>query len=136
MSGETEKQVSGWTVDTLKEYFEQRIQDQDKAVQAALIAAKEAVIKAETASEKRFESVNEFRGQLADQTATLMPRAEVNTKFDAFNDKLTGLTDRINTSQGVKQGSELTIGKIYGAIAAFAAIITIVVIIANALTSN
>lgn len=57
MSGETEQNISGWTVDTLKEYVGQRFADQDKAVQAALLAAKEAVLKAEAASEKRFECV-------------------------------------------------------------------------------
>ena len=41
----------------------------DKAVQAALTAVEKASDRAEAASDKRFESVNEFPGQLADQAA-------------------------------------------------------------------
>jgi vacuolar-type H+-ATPase subunit H len=57
------------------------LQGADKAVQAALQAAKEAVTKAETAAEKRFDSTNEFRGQLADQANTFMPRAEAEIRL-------------------------------------------------------
>ena len=131
MSGETQQQESGWTTDTLKYHIEQRFTDQDKAVQAALLAAKEAVLKAEVASEKRFESVNEFRGQLSDQTATFIPRAEANTKFDALGEKVSELTDRMNTSHGERNGSEITIGKIYAAIAAVGVIIGILVLLVN-----
>lgn len=133
MSGETEKQVSGWTVDTLKEYTEQRFTDQDKAVQAALLAAKEAVIKAETATEKRFEATNEFRGQLADQTATLLPRAEYTSNHKALEDKIDALTDRMNRTDGITSGGQLTIGKIYAAIATVGAILAIIVLVANGL---
>lgn len=129
MSGETERQVSGWAVDTLKEYFERRITDQDKAVQAALIAAKEAVIKAETATEKRFESVNEFRAQLADQSSTLMPRQEYSVQHKALEDRVTDLNDRMNKNDGAKQGSDITIGKIYAAIAAVGGVIGILVLL-------
>lgn len=57
---------------------------QAKAVDAALAAAKEAVVKAETATEKRFEGVNEFRSSLSDLTATMMSRAEANARIDAL----------------------------------------------------
>lgn len=131
MSGETEKQVSGWTVDTLKEYLESLRADDQKAVQAALLAAKEAVLKAEIATEKRFESVNEFRAQLADQSNTLMPRAEYTVQHKALEDRVTDLTDRINKTDGAKQGSEITMGKIYAAIGAVGAILAIIVLLSN-----
>src|ERR1700686_742943 len=96
---------------SLREYVDRRFDDQDKAVQtaltsaekavqAALAAAKEAVTKAEIANDKRFESVNEFRGQLADQTATLMPRTEFNVQHKTLEDKISTLTDRMNTADG------------------------------------
>lgn len=56
--------------------YGQRFDAQEKAVAAALAAAKEAVVKAEAASEKRFDSVNEFRNTLKDQTATFITRGE------------------------------------------------------------
>lgn len=134
MSGETAKQESGWTVDTsrtdllriiddLEKYTERRFTDQDKAVQAALLAAKEAVLKAETASEKRFESVNEFRGQLADQTATLLPRSEYDSNHKALEDKIDGLTDRMNRNDGKSSGISATWLVVLGIIGAVGTIL-------------
>jgi len=57
--------------------YEQRFDAQEKAVQAALNAAKDAVNKAEQASEKRLDSVNEFRAQLRDQAGTFVTRSEL-----------------------------------------------------------
>lgn len=131
MSGETEKQVSGWTVDTLKEFIEQRITDQDKAVQAALIAAKEAVIKAETATEKRFESVNEFRAQLADQSNTLMPRQEYSVQHRALEDRVTDLTDRLNRSDGKNKGVDKTIAYGITAVSISIAIVSLILAFNN-----
>lgn len=131
MAGETGEKVSGWTVDTLKEHMTQRFADQDKAVQAALLAAKEAVLKAEVASEKRFESVNEFRQQLSDQTNTFLTRNEYAANHSALEDKLTGVVDRMNLADGKTKGSDITMGKIYAAIGAVGAILGILVLIAN-----
>ena len=55
----------------------QRFKAQDRAVLAALAAAEKAVSKAEIAAEKRFDAVNEFRGQLKDQAATFVTRTEL-----------------------------------------------------------
>lgn len=93
MSGETEANVSGWTVDTLHSSmlrllderdrrYMQRFFDAEQAVQAALVAsdkliaaalasAEKAVAKNETATEARFASVNEFRQSLDDVTRRL-----------------------------------------------------------------
>lgn len=69
--------MSEWTLETLKEYFEQAIRSN------AL-----AVLKAEDASEKRFESVNEFRAQLNDQATTFVTRREL----EAVSEKIDRLT--------------------------------------------
>lgn len=50
---------------------------QEAATAAALASVKEAGLKQETATEKRLESVNEFRGQLKDQAGTFVTRAEL-----------------------------------------------------------
>ena len=67
---------------------------QEKAVGAALIAADRAVSKVETANEKRFEAVNEFRAQLADQAAGFIPRNEANIRFDS-------VTERVESSKKI-----------------------------------
>lgn len=72
---------------------EQRFKAQEQAVAFALQAAEKAVTKAELAAEKRFESVNEFRNQLKDQTGTFITRNEmwgwlvalIMLAFTAFN---------------------------------------------------
>lgn len=120
MSGETEKQVSGWTVDTLKEYFEQRFTAQEKAVKTA-----------NEASEKRFDAVNEFRGQLGDQVRTFLPRTEYDARHETLENRVSELTDRLNRSDGKVQGTDITMGKIYAAIGAVGAILAIIVLLSN-----
>jgi len=138
MSGETAKQESGWTVDTLKQHYDQRFADsetavsaalvsQEKAVAAALAAAKEAVAKAETASEKRFDAVNEFRQTLTDQTNTFLPRPEYNAQHKALEEKVDIVTKKMN----LDRGGEISMGKIYAAVGAVGAILGMTVLLAN-----
>jgi hypothetical protein len=62
-----------------------------------------AVAKAETANEKRFESVNEFRNTLGDQQAHFVTRVEIDSKLEGYQKRLQDLTDRMNliTGKGV-----------------------------------
>lgn len=77
----------------------------EKAVAAALANADRAVNKAEVAAEKRFESVNEFRAQLTDQTATLLTRAEADAKLSALSDRISDIKGRIDIGDGGKQAT-------------------------------
>ena len=108
---------NGWTIDTLETYLSKRIdalqehfselseerEDRNKerflamktAVDAALLSSDRAISKAEQATEKRFEGVNEFREALADQSATLLPRTEYSVQHKGLNDLLTLCTDRL-----------------------------------------
>jgi len=90
VSGETEQEVSGWTVDTYRVHndrfleerdrrIEQRFTSQALAVDAALAAAKEAVDKAEKAQERRLDLLNEFRAQSSDEQARFATREFVDT---------------------------------------------------------
>jgi len=104
-----------------KEAVSQAFAAQKDAVNAALAAADRAVIKAELSSEKRFESVNEFRATLADQQRTLMPRSEVDVRVHAVFDKIAANTDKIQElhnqmetlraeRQGIKGGYGYAVG--------------------------
>lgn len=80
--------------------YNQRFDNVIQATQSALAAADRAVNKAETASEKRFEGINEFRGALSDQQKTLVTRTEIdllsktlNEKLDIFNKEIAGLRE-------------------------------------------
>jgi pyruvate-formate lyase len=101
--------------------FEAAIAAQDKAVQIAMIASEKAVVKAEIAAEKRFESVNEFRGQLADQAATFMPRAEAEQRMNALGEKIVDLTG------SSRAGASTLWGYLVGAVGVVIAVITLFV---------
>jgi hypothetical protein len=86
-----------------------------------------AGVKAESAIEKRFDSVNEFRASLADQARLLMPRQEAESLLKSLTEKLeTGLkvlADRVDTqsaqlisSAGKKSGIESGWGYAVGAV--------------------
>lgn len=119
----------------------------EKAVGAALAAQKEgtasalaasdrAVSKAEIATEKRFESVNEFRNQLGDQARTFMPRTEaevlVQSRYDrlavmikAMDDRLTTMEARVDKAEGKSGGAAMTVAYVSAGISIIIALITI-----------
>lgn len=101
----------------------------DKAVQAALISAERAVAKAETASEKRFDAVNEFRAQLADQATTFMSRVEVEARLGALTEKVDDLKQFRDTTQGRSTGTTLSIGWIISGLGALATVVVVVNVI-------
>lgn len=93
--------------------YQQRFEAQTKAIDAALLAAKEAVTKAETATEKRFESVNEFRQTLSDQAGTFVSRIEFNS-----------LKERMDRGEGKSSGLSAAWGYLIGLAGAAAAIVS------------
>jgi hypothetical protein len=107
--------------------YQQRFDAQTSALDAALAAQKEAVHVANTAAEKRFESVNEFRQQLADQAATFMPRAEAEQRNAALAEKIDLLRSAANQWQGRSAG--LNAGWVYllGVIAAIGTVVSLIV---------
>ena len=133
--------IVGWTVDTALQHvlsligandhrYEQRFTDQEQLVANALAAAKEAVIKAEQAAEKRFDAVNEFRATLADQQRTLMPRAESDRAFAALAEKIAALEKQhdamVAERQGLRGGWGYAVG-VVGLVLALASLITLVI---------
>jgi len=76
---------------------------QKEAISAALAAQDRAVTKAELATEKRFESVNEFRGTLDNQQRTLIPRSEVDVLIRGLEEKISQLTKQFDQVQSEKR---------------------------------
>jgi len=89
------------------------------ATDMALNAAERAVAKAETASEKRFDSVNEFRQTLADQQINLMPRLEATALFKSLGDKV----DLLTTSRDKFIGRDNGISALWAALVGAAGIV-------------
>lgn len=102
---------------------------QEKAVAAALQAAKEAVLKAEIAAEKRFDAVNEFRGQLADQARSFMPRAESELTAQALSEKIDNIQGLLGSIGGRSEGVNAVVGFVIGAAGVFVAVAAVVIAI-------
>ena len=115
-----------WTFKTLLIHLKQMIEDSEKkttavsaerlqainnavksveeAAKIALAASEKATAKAEAASEKRFEGVNEFRKALSDQSNTFIARTEVDAKLSAFDKEQAGLVSRMDRIEGRNLG--------------------------------
>lgn len=104
---------------------------QKSAVDAALAAQNAAVIKAEMAAEKRFESVNEFRNTLADQQRNLMPRSEVDVLMRGIHDKLSTLEKAHDAVLAERQGLKGGYGYAVGVVGF---VLTILAVIAGLIT--
>lgn len=122
---------------SLKEFINDKISALEKGIDArfesvsattiqALAAADKATSKAETASEKRFDAVNEFRSTLSDQQRTLMPRAEAEILIKGLNDKIDSLNittiSRQSKDAGQKEGMG-TVALIAGIVSTIIAIL-------------
>lgn len=95
-------------------------------------ASDRAIIKSEIATEKRFDAVNEFRAQLADQSSTFLPREVADAQFGDIRKRLDQATERINIEAGAHSHQEQRreIGNRW-AIAIMGVIVTVVVVLVN-----
>ena len=98
------------------ERYRTQFEAQKEAVASALAAADRAVMKAETAAEKRFESVNEFRNTLSDQQRNLMPRAEVDILIASLRKDVAALSDQVDTLRSTRAGFKDAWAYVVGAI--------------------
>lgn len=125
MSGETRTSVSGWTVDTLREFllglinglrefviglmnerdvrygqrFAEIIEAQrvaKDAVGTALLAQQQAVQRAEEANDKKFEQLANQRRVSDDKSGLMMPRAEAEQRYNALDQKTQQLLAALN----------------------------------------
>ncbi len=90
-------------LERLEVFYSRRFEDLDAKTTLALAAADKAVTKAETATEKRFEGVNEFRATLADQAARLLPREEALSKFENLQKDVNAISREIQDRREAEQ---------------------------------
>lgn len=98
---------------------------QQNAVSAALASADRAVLKAENASERRFESVNEFRASLNDSANRTMTRTETSSRFDAMSEKIEDLRARQAENNGKSQTWIMVGGGMFSVLTLVIAIVAI-----------
>ena len=95
--------------------YTERFDGQEQANKVALEAAEKAVLKAEDAAGRRFDSVNEFRQTLSDQAAQFVTRKEVEALFLGVNATLGRLETGAAASAGRGAGVSALIGYLIGA---------------------
>lgn len=78
--------------------IEAAITAQRAAIDAALVSADRATAKAESANERRFESVNEFRQTLSDQAATFITRMEAEATANRNTERILELAAVVRES--------------------------------------
>jgi len=141
-AGETGKDKSSWTVDTLAVFMQRQIDDmwralderstqQGTAVRDALQAAEKAVTKAEVAAERRFEAVNEFRGQLSDQAGTFMPRSEADVRFGALAKDIGEIKKNQSEAHGRGAGVDRVWAFLVAAVLAAGGVVSIIVAVSR-----
>jgi hypothetical protein len=115
------KETSNWTLETLKEFFEQKF-----------TSLGEAVRKQETAYNERFASVNEFRNTLSDQQRTFMPRIETEILFknhedlhNVLNNKVDNIIKKLEKIENIKQGGNIVWAYIIAIISLIGVLISI-----------
>jgi hypothetical protein len=118
MTGERGEEIgNGWTVNTLRRYitdrmderdrrYGERFEAQERAVSAALASAKEAVSKAEIATERRLETLNELRQMNTDMATSLMPKVEAEIRLSALGKEIDSLRSSRDVGVGRFAGKE------------------------------
>jgi hypothetical protein len=91
---------NGWTFDTLYIHVMEISKAAKEGVNAAMASAEKAILKAETATEKRFDSVNEFRQAMRDQQESFANKSETNMRLEDITKRL----DRVDTGMGTASG--------------------------------
>lgn len=119
------------SVQRVEKAAEQHVAQLRREREMVTAAQQEAIAKAEMANEKRFEAVNEFRANLADQTASFMPREVAESKFSELQKQVNVNTDRLNQTLGEKAGSVSTVNWV---VAAASFMVAVVAVLANVLT--
>lgn len=104
--------------------YEERFIAANAAVTTAMTAAKEAVLKAEAATESRFAGVNEFRATLSDQQQRFIARSEVEVMRSAMTEKVDGLTKTVERLMAQRQGATTGWGYAVGVVGFVALIYT------------
>lgn len=113
-----EERMSG-----VKSLLDAQLAAQQEATKIAMANADKATTKAETAAEKRFESMNEFREQLADQAQTFMPRRESEARHEQSGEKIAAVQSRVDRTEGRSTGVSSSWGILVGVVSVIGTVI-------------
>jgi phosphopantetheinyl transferase (holo-ACP synthase) len=104
-------------IDERDRRYQERYEASSRAVEAALLAAKEAVSKAELSTDRRMELLNELRTGVA-----------TTDQLEALEKIVTELGNRVTRAEGAGAGRIAMYGWIIAAVGALATVMTVVLI--------
>lgn len=110
----------------------------EMSTEKAFENSQRAIDKADIATEKRFEGVNEFRAALADQATRFVTLDQLRATADKLEatilrnrQDIDTLNDRMNLREGASAGSKVTIGNIVVLVTVSIGAIGVLVVLAN-----
>jgi hypothetical protein len=116
------------------------IDTQAEKVALALASADKAVSKAESATERRFEGVNEFRQTLSDQAREFVTRREFETLRTTGTERMDEMRQWLDRAMGEQTGGRRKVvdqrAQIAAIVGVAALVISLVVVAVNVLTSG
>lgn len=107
--------------------FRTLIDSQAEKVALALASSDKAVDKAQVATERRFDSVNEFRTALNDMATKQIPRIEAEQRLNEVSKRVDELRDSMHRVAGKSAGLQAGWGYLVGLVGIVGAIIAILV---------
>jgi hypothetical protein len=124
-------------MDSIERMIEIMVTSQADKVTLALASADKAVLKAEAATEKRFEGVNEFRQALTDQAAAFVTRREFEALRTSGTERMDELKERMDRTTGVTEGGRTRTTDQRAALAAYVGLagllISVIIVVATIL---
>lgn len=124
MNAETDIAVLRAVIEEMDRRYVAMSAAQERATKVALEAQEKAILKAEAAAEKRFDSVNEFRKTLTDQAGTFATREAVNGQVESLKADI----KRIENQNAAVAGRGLGMSQLWGLLMGAAALLTAVFI--------
>jgi uncharacterized coiled-coil protein SlyX len=122
---------------------DERFEAMRATIESAFTSAQIAIDKAEAATEKRFEGVNEFRAALSDQASSFVTRqtlnalvAKLEAQIERNRDDLDMLAKKIDVREGMLEGARLTVGNVIAIVTVGVAVIGLIVVLANYLSGH
>lgn len=116
----------------------QMIDNAERLSLARFDGAQTAIDKAESATEKRFEGVNEFRLALTDLSRTMAAHTDLtnlidrtNERFDLMRETVDRLSTRMDLREGQEAGARLTTGAMVAGLTVLVGVLGLIVVAAN-----
>ena len=100
--------------DQERRHIQELSAEKELRLQQKFDALDKAIQKADSATEKRFDAVNEFRNTLSDQQRTLMPRQEYESTHASLTQMMLGIEKRVDKNENVKEGGSLVWAYVIG----------------------